>query len=308
MKFIKTPIKIALLTLILTGCASQSIDEQAQSGNVNAQYLLAKKSEKNKDYINAFNWYQKAANAGDAKSMHDLGYLYQTGKGTPKNESKAFDWYAKSAENGNSNAMYRVANAYRRGILSVSKDPKKAEYWFNKSLKADNDFLRNAFLTLGIMNKKGETGTVNNSKAVNYLLKAIKLPLQDLEGFEAFEQDTDIELAKSIVKEIYSSNREYYNNQLIVSSYIQDILGRPTRFFKIAFEPSSNNPIILTDIKFNNGNCNVYPPLSNKKKHDPYLWQQYNYGQEITLDQGDCLNIYKIEFDTLNYGPIKVTQ
>ena len=49
------------------------------------------------DEAKAVEWYQKAAEAGDAIAMNNLGDYYEYG---PKDEAKAMEWYRKAAEAG----------------------------------------------------------------------------------------------------------------------------------------------------------------------------------------------------------------
>jgi uncharacterized protein len=46
------------------------------------------------------NWYEKAAAAGNAKAMANLGYLYINGYGVPKDYAAARAWYVKVAAAG----------------------------------------------------------------------------------------------------------------------------------------------------------------------------------------------------------------
>ena len=52
------------------------------------------------DMGKAVEWYQKAAEAGDAYSMFALGNAYENGEGVGKDEEKALDWYRKAAATG----------------------------------------------------------------------------------------------------------------------------------------------------------------------------------------------------------------
>jgi TPR repeat protein len=54
----------------------------------------------NQDYQNAFYWYQKAADAGDAAAQIMLGSLYENGLGVSKDYGRARSWYEKAADQG----------------------------------------------------------------------------------------------------------------------------------------------------------------------------------------------------------------
>ena len=58
---------------------------------------------------------EKAAAAGDAQAMNDLGELYYEGKGVPQDYQKAKDWYEKAVDAGNAKAMRHLGYLYERG-------------------------------------------------------------------------------------------------------------------------------------------------------------------------------------------------
>ena len=49
------------------------------------------------DYAKAREWYEKAADKGDAIAMTDLGELYDNGQGVAQDYAKAREWYEKAA-------------------------------------------------------------------------------------------------------------------------------------------------------------------------------------------------------------------
>ena len=54
-------------------------------------------------------WYQKAAEAGYAMAMHNLGNYYEYGKGgLTKDEAKAVEWYREAAKVGIGKAVERL--------------------------------------------------------------------------------------------------------------------------------------------------------------------------------------------------------
>ena len=62
-----------------------------------------------KDEAKAVEWFQKAAEAGNAIAMHNLGNCYEYGKGgLTKDKAKAMEWYWKAAEAGISEAAEKL--------------------------------------------------------------------------------------------------------------------------------------------------------------------------------------------------------
>ena len=43
-------------------------------------------------------WYRMAADLGNRSAMHNIGALYESGNGVPKDSDEARKWYLKSAE------------------------------------------------------------------------------------------------------------------------------------------------------------------------------------------------------------------
>src|SRR6266536_2986565 len=59
---------------------------------------------------------KSAVIAGDATAQNNLGYYYQEGIGTLKDERKSFEWYLKSANAGNVNAQFELGCCYQNGV------------------------------------------------------------------------------------------------------------------------------------------------------------------------------------------------
>jgi hypothetical protein len=53
-----------------------------------------------KDYAQARQWFEKAAAAGDAAGMRDLGGLYANGWGVAPDFAQARQWYERAAAAG----------------------------------------------------------------------------------------------------------------------------------------------------------------------------------------------------------------
>ena len=64
------------------------------------------------DYVQAANWYRKAADRGLAAAQWSLGNLYRSGEGVPQNDAEALKWYRKAADQGNVGALLALGNMY----------------------------------------------------------------------------------------------------------------------------------------------------------------------------------------------------
>ncbi|MBC9934172.1 SEL1-like repeat protein [Chitinophaga qingshengii] len=77
-----------------------------------------------KDYEQAIRLYKKAAAKGDAGSMNDLGYIYET-IGGYVDAMAAFDWYDRGVKAGSPHAANGLGNCYQYGT-GTSPDIRKA--------------------------------------------------------------------------------------------------------------------------------------------------------------------------------------
>ena len=53
----------------------------------------------------AIEWYEKAAEQGDAEAQYNLGNMYYHGHGVDVNHKKAVEWFKKAAEQGHRRAQ-----------------------------------------------------------------------------------------------------------------------------------------------------------------------------------------------------------
>jgi TPR repeat protein len=51
---------------------------------------------------------KKEADAGDPDAQYSLAYLYENGRGMPKNEAKALELYQQAADQGHSTAKHNL--------------------------------------------------------------------------------------------------------------------------------------------------------------------------------------------------------
>lgn len=139
---------------------SATVETDAKAGKANAQYELGwrymmgrggKGNETN--YVQAAEWFFKAANQNLAIAQHNLGGLYFSGNyGVPRDYTEAFKWYTKAAEQGFTPSQSFLGWAYASG-KGVTESFKESIKWYQK---AANEGDREAQLSLGILYLKGE--------------------------------------------------------------------------------------------------------------------------------------------------------
>jgi TPR repeat protein/energy-coupling factor transporter ATP-binding protein EcfA2 len=84
------------------------------------------------DYVKARAWYEKAADKGEAGAMTNLALLYDNGFGVAQDYVKARDWYEKAADKGDAGAMNGLGLLYDNG-RGVAQDYVKARDWYEKA-------------------------------------------------------------------------------------------------------------------------------------------------------------------------------
>ncbi|WP_313348668.1 tetratricopeptide repeat protein [Stenotrophomonas sp.] len=76
---------------------------------------------------------QARARRGDADAQVDLGTLYETGMGLPRDGEQALHWYGQAAAQGNVHGQYFSGLLLGRGRAGVTRDVDAAAGWFAKA-------------------------------------------------------------------------------------------------------------------------------------------------------------------------------
>lgn len=144
----------------------------ANQGNAIAQFNLGTLYENgegvSQDYSKAFEWYQKAANQGNVDAQFNLGSMYYNGDGIAKNYNKAFEWWQKAASRGDSNAQYWLGNLYENGE-GITQDFDKS---FELFRKAANQGHAEAQYALGKIYLEGDGERQYYDEALEWFQKA----------------------------------------------------------------------------------------------------------------------------------------
>ena len=102
--------------------SAEDLHKQAAQGNAWAQHNLGVLYDNGRgvlqDYVKARGWYEKAAAQGNAWAQHNLGALYDNGRGVPQDYVKAYMWLdlaaAQLTSNGKKLAVDNRDDAARR--------------------------------------------------------------------------------------------------------------------------------------------------------------------------------------------------
>ena len=84
-----------------------------------------------RDYLEALNWFKKAALQNNVLAQYNVGYMCARGEGTPQDYVEAAKWYRQAAEQGHQLAQYNLGYMYEKGQGVGSADKIKALMWYS---------------------------------------------------------------------------------------------------------------------------------------------------------------------------------
>src|SRR3978361_516394 len=87
------------------------------------------------EYLLASQNFFPLAEQGDPAAQTYLGFMFETGRGVPRNYTEAAMWYRRAAEQGDSLAQYSLGLLYDKG-QGVPQDIVEANKWLNLSTAA----------------------------------------------------------------------------------------------------------------------------------------------------------------------------
>ena len=81
---------------------------------------------------------KKRAEAGNLAAQYNLGVMYATGNGVPKDDAEAVKWFRKAADQGHAHAQFNLGVRYQYGF-GVPTDDAEAYAWYNLAATSDDD-------------------------------------------------------------------------------------------------------------------------------------------------------------------------
>lgn len=133
---------------------TEATPAQAQQGDATAMlrmaYFYFDGPKAVHDATAGMNWARRAADAGSAQGMFDMGLAYDR-SGAAADKAEAATWYTKAAALGDTSAMINLA-ALQLGGSGVAKDEAAAARWVRKAAEAGST---EAMLDLGWMSARG---------------------------------------------------------------------------------------------------------------------------------------------------------
>lgn len=152
------------------------------------------------DYAKARHWYGRAAAAGDARAIYQLGLMEELGQGGAKDDAAAIGHYRRAAETGLVAAQARLGLALARtgqtseavtwltraaeagdataannlGVIleqgkGVAKDPAQAARWYRQAAEAGDRVAQN---NLGVLYRDGRGVEKNLDEALRWFRRS----------------------------------------------------------------------------------------------------------------------------------------
>jgi len=149
------------LTLLMLSSSGAAVSADFQKG-INA-YELG-------DFETAIEEWGPLAELGNPLAQHNIGFMYNSGKGVVQNSKTALKWFILSAEQGHAEAQYNVGIFYDAGT-GVKENDKTAIHWYTLSAEQGNAEAQNS---LGRMYNFGNGIPEQNKVAVEWYIKAAK--------------------------------------------------------------------------------------------------------------------------------------
>jgi len=108
-----------------------------------------------RDYDEAFKWWMRSAERGNAWAMNAVGDLYENGYGVPQNDELALNWYREAAREGDALAMWNIGNLSEQG-RGTEQSYAEAAGWYRQSAERGSAL---GMYSLGKLFQAGRTGT-----------------------------------------------------------------------------------------------------------------------------------------------------
>ena len=105
--------------LLLQAAAARAADTAAEAND----------AVRARDYARAATLWSALAERGDRDARYQLGSLYRTGRGVPRDPGHAFQLWLEAAEAGDARAQFGVAGLYASG-WGVASDREQALRWY----------------------------------------------------------------------------------------------------------------------------------------------------------------------------------
>ncbi len=115
---------------------------------------------RNRDYTQAYYWYNESAKQGDADGLYGMGVLCMNGLGVEKDSVQAYTYFRQAAEKGHPKACTQLGKFHFNGWCGLEKDTNQAvALWQKATARKDPE----GFYWLGLCHKDGIIDPTNKN-------------------------------------------------------------------------------------------------------------------------------------------------
>jgi TPR repeat protein len=115
--------------------------------------------------------------AGDAPSMFNIGLMYRGGCGVTQSNMEAFHWYERAAQLGHPDAQNNLAYMYQHGNeLGTPCDMEEALKWYHAASDQESP---DALYNIGLMHMRGDGVEKNVDEAHEWYFRGWEVGSQD---------------------------------------------------------------------------------------------------------------------------------
>lgn len=123
------------------------------------------------DLQKAFALYERAAGTGNVMAMSNVGRMLQYGRGRPRDEAQALRWYQKAAEAGDAFSIGKLVPAYLEGRPGFPKNPQKGFDLFRRAADRGDPL---AMVSMATLIDNGFGSYFPGTSSLQMLLKALE--------------------------------------------------------------------------------------------------------------------------------------
>jgi hypothetical protein len=226
---------------------------KAKSGDAASEYLVAIQYQKGdivpRDFVQAADWYRKAADQGYALAQYRLGLLYQQKEsGIMKDDAQAATWLRKAADQGNAPAQAALGLCFSQGT-GVAQDDAQAAAWFQKAVAQNNP---DAMVGLALMYDRGRGVPKDGKQAFALLHQAADLGSPEAEyqlGID-YENGQDVKKDKNQAADWYRKAADQGNTwaQFNLGQMLASKPAEAYFWLSLAANHLDGDPLLKADI------------------------------------------------------------
>lgn len=220
----------------------ESLLELALNGDSEAQKTLGNKYLADEKYDEAMSWYLKSSEQSYLPAIHNIGYLYATGKGVQKDFNESYKWYKKAAVNGFGISQIALAAAYEKGE-GVEKSFDRSMFWFHKAAEQGFAYAQFRVATSNILNEKEKPyvfKVIEAIEALNYLKGASAQDYKPAFRYLGYMYESLLVVDLDLEKAIYWYEKAFNEDEDLNAAYLLGLIfyegkGVPIDFDKAIY-------------------------------------------------------------------------